>query len=61
MIAIIIFSSVGLAVCISYLIYQLLSFRKTKKVSVKPTKTQTYEYCDEYEEVDSLIITLKNY
>lgn len=63
MIAIIIFSAVGLAVCLCYLIYQLISLKKNKQKPAKPqpVQTQRYEYCDEYEEGDSLIINLKNY
>lgn len=61
MLGIIIFSSVGLAVCLCYLIYQAVLYFKNKSKPSKPTKKQRYEYCDEYEEGDSLIINLKNY
>lgn len=61
MIAIIIFSGLGLATCLCYLVYQLICYKKVKSQPSKPVQTQKYEYCDEYEEGDSLIIHLKNY
>ena len=61
MLGIIIVSSVGLAVCLCYLIYQFFLYFKNKSKPSKPTKNQKYEYCDDYEEGDSLIINLKNY
>ncbi len=58
---IIILSSGGLAAAICYLVYQLVIIRYHKKPACTVKQEDRYEYADEYEDGDSLVIKLKNY
>ena len=61
MLGVIIVSSVGLAMCLCWLGYQAVLVAKSKNKPTKPVKKQKYEYVDEYEEGDNLVVNLKNY
>ncbi len=58
---IIILSSGGLAAAICYLVYQLVILKYQKKRTCTVKQEEKYEYADEYEDGDSLVIKLKNY
>lgn len=55
---IIIVSSIGLSLCISYLLYHAVVFFNKRKKATTVRAEDIYVYCDEQENGDSLIINL---
>ena len=56
---IIIVSSIGLSLCISYLLYHAVDFFRKRRKSPTIREEDVYVYCDEQESGDSLIINLQ--
>lgn len=52
---IIIVSSIGLSLCISYLLYHAVDFFRKRRKSPTIREEDVYVYCDEQESGDSLI------
>lgn len=57
---IIIVSSIGLSLCISYLLYHAVDFFRKCRKSPTIREEDVYVYCDEQESGDSLIINLQS-
>lgn len=57
---IIIISSIGLSLCVSYLLYHAVGFFRRRRKSPVIKEEDVYVYCDEQEKGDSLIINLQN-
>ena len=56
---IIILSSVGLAACLCYIVYRFVLYRREKSRRREIPPEETFEYKDEYEDGDSLVINFK--
>lgn len=57
---IIIISSLGLSLCVTYLLFQAITFFRIRRKVPPVRQEDVYVYCDEQEQGDSLIINLQN-